>query len=147
MKATEFVNLIRKVIREEVRVIVKEELKAFKPVIVESKSTTIQKGLPPLQTKIQMPARKTNIPTFEGALASILNETAQSMMETPQAAEYDEWPEMGDGPVTMDNIPGAMGSSITRQAAMSGDPTAAFMKDYSSTLKKAESIANQNYRP
>lgn len=147
MKATEFVNLIRKVIREEVRVIVKEELKAFKPVIVESKGTTVQKGLPPLQTKIQMPARKTNIPTFEGALASILNETAQSMMEAPQAAEYDEWPEMGAGPMTMNDVPAGMDSAISRQAAMSGDPTAAFMKDYSSTLKKAESIANQNYRP
>jgi hypothetical protein len=69
------------------------------------------------------------------------------MMEAPQPAEYDEWPEMGAGPMTMDSVPGGMDSSIARQAAMSGDPTAAFMKDYSSTLKKAESIANQNYRP
>jgi hypothetical protein len=32
------------------------------------------------------------------------------------------------------------------RAAISGDPTAAFMKDYSKVLKTAEQIASNNYR-
>jgi hypothetical protein len=35
MKGSEFINLMRKVIREEVRTVVREELKAIKPLLME----------------------------------------------------------------------------------------------------------------
>ena len=147
MKGSEFIQILRKVIREEVRTVVKEELKAFKPVIVENKSK-VTKFEAPQRPVAQAPKPKRVIPTMptiNGALGDILNETAQSMYNNP---EEEEWPDMNGGPVTMDSMPGMMGmqsANVGRAEAMNGDPTAAFMKDYSGLMKSADEKA-QNFR-
>ena len=43
MKGSEFINLMRKVIREEVRTVVREELKAIKPLLMEKQQPTVTK--------------------------------------------------------------------------------------------------------
>jgi len=53
MKASDFVNLMRKVIREEVRSIVREELKTIKPLLKE----TVKQGLPAKMPKVSAPIR------------------------------------------------------------------------------------------
>jgi hypothetical protein len=153
MKGSEFVNLMRKVIREEVRAVVKEELKAFKPVIVENKTVTRHQVPTTKETthtpQLPKPSKKAPVVTIDGMLGELLNETAQSMYNDPNwSAEQQEWPDMNNGPVTMNNMPGAMGTRIqqTQMASpdFSGDPTAAFMKDYSQILKQANAIAEGN---
>lgn len=133
MKAIDFVKIIRKVIREEVRTVVKEELKAFKPTIVEAK-----KKPAPIQA-VQQPVRKTPLVSFDGALADILNETAQSMMSNP---EEESWPDMNGGPITSEY------AQTTRPQSsynFSGDPTDQYVRDYSSVMKAADAKA-QGYR-
>lgn len=153
MKGSEFVTLMRKVIREEVRAIVKEELKAFKPVIVENKTVTKREAPKVRETtytqQLPKPAKKAPVVTIDGVLGELLNETAQSMYNDPNwSAEHQEWPDMNDGPVTMNNMPGAMGMRMQQpqmtSADFSGDPTAVFMKDYSQVLKQANAIADGN---
>jgi hypothetical protein len=153
MKGSEFVNLMRKVIREEVRAIVKEELKAFKPVIVESKTVTNYEAPKAKETayrpQLPKPTKKAPVVTIDGVLGELLNETAQSMYNDPNwSAEQEEWPDMNNGPVTMDNMPGMMGMRMQQPQKASvdftGDPTAVFMKDYSQILKQANAIADGN---
>ena len=140
MKGSEFINLMRKVIREEVRTVVREELKAIKPLLMEKQQPTVTKK--PI-TQIARPQRTQPLAQFEGPLKSILEETARSMQSAP--SEEDEWPEMNMGMMMSEDVPASMGHNSMR-AAISGDPTAAFMKDYSKVLKTAEQIANNNYR-
>jgi len=145
MKGSEFIQILRKVIREEVRTVVKEELKAFKPVIVENKSK-VTKFEAPQRPVVQAPRRTMpTMPTINGALGDILNETAQSMYNNQ---EDEEWPDMNGGPVTMESMPAMMSmqpANVGRAEAMNGDPTAAFMKDYSGLMKSADELA-QNFR-
>jgi hypothetical protein len=156
MKASQFVDLLRKVVREEVKSVVKEELKSFK-------RTLVNEGIEPTKTnpiikksRPQPPANRKPMVSFNGPLADILNETARSMQHN---VVEEEWPEMNgrsyqaeDAPlVGMQSMMSMMDTdsdySLTpsRQAAMSGDPTAAFVKDYSKLLQKADAIA-QNTR-
>lgn len=153
MKGSEFITIMRKVIREEVRAVVKEELKAFKPVIVENKTVT-RHQVPTAKEITHMPqlpkpSKKAPVVTIDGMLGELLNETAQSMYNDPNwSADQQEWSDINNGPVTMNNMPGAMGTRIqqTQMASQnfSGDPTAVFMKDYSQVLKQANAIADGN---
>jgi len=142
MKGSEFINLMRKVIREEVRTVVREELKAIKPLLMEKQQPTVTKKP---TTPIARPQRTQPLVQFEGPLKSILEETARSMQSAPSEEEEEEWPEMNMGMMTSNDVPASMGRTNMR-AAMSNDPTEAFMKDYSKVLKTAEQIANNNYR-
>lgn len=137
MKGSEFINLMRKVIREEVRTVVKEELKALKPLLMEKQQPTVTKKP---TTQVARPQRTQPLVQFDGPLKSILEETARSMQQAPQE---EEWPEMNM--MTSEDAPSFAGNSSMR-AAMSDDPTAIFMKDYSQVLKTAEQIASSNYR-
>ncbi len=139
MKGSEFISLIRKVIREEVRTVVREELKVIKPLLMEKQLTVTKKPMTP----VARPQKTQSSIQFNGPLKSILEETARSMQSTP--SEEDEWPEMNMGMMTSEDVPATMGRTNMR-AAMSNDPTAAFVKDYSHVLKTAEQIANNNYR-
>lgn len=148
MKASQFVDLLRKVIREEVRSVVKEELKSIKPLIAERKAVTQPKPQPQRQ-RPQAPARTAPIVSFDGPLGDLLNETAQQMYSQP--AE-EEWPDMNGGAFTAEDAPMmGLGSLLDDedgfaqpQAArtptrnFSGDPTAAFMKDYSGVMRSAD---------
>ena len=154
MKASEFVNLMRKVIRDEVRTIVREELKTIKPLLKETAqqglNTSFKQGLPAKTPKVAAPTRKPSIkpPTFEGPLASLLNETYESMLNEGHQEE-EEWPDMNGGALTADHAQVGVQSMSSLSAMMDddaplpdasgyGDPTRAFMKDYSAVLKAAD---------
>lgn len=155
MKAEVFIKVLKKVIREEVRQVVKEELKALKPLLNERHTIAPTKKVAKPNSIKQEPARR-NYPlvTIDGALGEILKETADSMYNRP-SQEYEDWPEMGSSPRTSSDIPGFAGmeGAVSFEDDMStegyyptsGDPTAAFMKDYSSVLKSAEQ-KSQGYR-
>jgi len=151
MKASEFINLMRKVIREEVRTIIKEELKDIrKPVIRESTKTQTQ---PAAITQVkQKPLQKRTIPPvmFEGPLGGLLNETYESMIAQPH--EEEEWPDMNGGQLMTSQMFAGMqgGDGMSLNSLMSddsplpemgggyGDPTSQFIKDYSGVMKAAD---------
>lgn len=153
MKASEFVNLMRKVIREEVRTIIKEELKDLrKPIIRENAKPTAQTqpaAIP--QVKQKQIKRSIQPPTFEGPLAGLLSETYEAMIAQPH--EEDEWPDMNGGqPMTSQMFAGMEAGDVSMTSLMNdesplpdlgggyGDPTSAFIKDYSSVMKAADTI-------
>lgn len=112
MKASQFVELLRKVVREEVRTVVRKELQ----VLTEQTKMVKQ---PIKQTT--RPVRSTPLVTFDDndLIGSLLNETANTMsMEMENTTEIPN-PE----------FPG-----------LSGNDTMQFVKDYSHLLKKAEEI-------
>lgn len=145
MKGSEFVNLLRKVIREEVRSVVKEELKeALKPVILESKARVTQTQ-PAATTQVkQKPVKRTiQNPTFEGPMADLLAETYTSMMANPIDDQEEEWPDMNMGTMTSHMVQGqpmpmSQGgvANMNREVNMNS-----LMRDYSGVLKAAEAKA------
>ncbi len=148
MKATEFVNIMRKVIREEVRSIIKEELKPLK-LMVEGKTATTQ--INTVTKQAPQPVKKKVVPPqikgIKGPLADILAETYMAMQqEAPYEDPEAEWPSMDEMFTSKHVPPSFMPQQTISQnevrAAMTGDPTQALMKDYSSLLKKADAIAN-----
>lgn len=101
MKADTFIKLLRKVIREEVQAVVREELGILleapepKPVVAEAKKTTVKNSMvesikPAKPTQPSKPVSFTN----NNVLNQILNETAQS----------GEWRSVAD--MTSDNAMG-----------------------------------------
>tara|TARA_R110000868_G_scaffold28036_4_gene105532 strand:+ start:16407 stop:16868 length:462 start_codon:yes stop_codon:yes gene_type:complete len=147
MKASDFVNLMRKVIREEVRSIVREELKTIKPLLKETKSTTMQPASIPQVKQKPIQKRTTPIVSFDGPLGDLLNETATSMMN--ESYREEEWPDMNGGALTADHAQMGVQSMASLSALMDddaplpeaggySDPTRAFMKDYSAVLKAAD---------
>ena len=113
MKASQFVELLRKMIREEVTKVVRNEMSSL---IAESKQG--QKAAAPRP----LPKRTTPLVQFDGGdiMGSLLNETAQSMANPMAFGEEEVDPEFG---------------------ASSAD-THMFVKDYSSILKRSNEISN-----
>jgi hypothetical protein len=147
MKAADFVNLMRKVIREEVRSIVREELKSIKPLLKETKSTTMQPASIPQVKQKPIQKRTTPMVSFDGPLGALLNETAASMMN--ESHQEEEWPDMNGEALTANHAEAGVQSMASLSALMSdeaplpeaggySDPTRAFMKDYSAVLKAAD---------
>ena len=151
MKASEFVNLMRKVIREEVRTIIKEELKDLKkPVIRESAKAQTQPAAIPQVKQKQVQKRTVSPVMFEGPLGDLLNETYESMIAQPH--EEEEWPDMNGGqPMTSQMFAGMeAGDGMSLNSLMSddsplpemgggySDPTSQFIKDYSGVMKAAD---------
>ena len=152
MKASDFVNLMRKVIREEVRTIIKEELRDIrKPMVRESVKATQTQPAAITQVKQKPIKRAVQTPMFEGPMADLLNETYQSMISQPQE---EEWPDMNGGqPMSSQMFAGMeAGDGMSLSSVMNddsplpdlgggyGDPTSAFIKDYSSIMKAADAI-------
>ena len=137
MKAAQFIKILRQVVREEVRTVVKEELKTLKPLISEVKQPTPRK-----QTQ---PAKAPRIPTvsLEGPLGDILRETAESFYHQPQ---QEEWSELGGGTFTSETIEDtqAYHNEAPLMGSMSGDPTAMFVKDYSKVMRAADNYQKGN---
>lgn len=124
MKLSQFKSMLRELIREEVQVAVRTEIKKLN----ESKQST-----PKPNQALQINKRTTPLVTLDepfttvgGPLGDLLNETAQSMAG------------FGEEPVTQANpdFP-TIGTSATDM----------FVKDYSSILKKSEELSNSNFRP
>jgi len=137
MKASDFVNLIRKVIREEVRTIVREELKTIKPLLNEAKIKTIQPAQIPQVKQKNIQRRTTPMVSFDGPLGDLLNETANDMLRESYQEE-EEWPDMNGGPMTAQHADmglGSLSSMLSDDAPLPetggySDPTKSFMKDY-----------------
>jgi len=156
MKASEFINLMRKVIREEVRTVIREELKSLKPLLMEKSSPKrvgiadhISQPARIPQVKIKQAERTIQEPRFTGPLADLLNETYESMIARPQ--EEDEWPDMNNGPMDSQMFAGMEGSTMGLNSMLAdesslpasrgySDPTNAFVKDYSAIMKSADAI-------
>jgi len=124
MKLSQFKSMLRELIREEVQVAVRTEIKKLN----ESKQSTAK----PNQS-LQVNRRTTPLVTLDepfttvgGPLGDLLNETAKSM------AGFDEESADQINP----DFP-TIGSSATDM----------FVKDYSSVLKRSEELSNPNFRP
>ena len=112
MKATQFVELMRKMIREEVTKVVRTEMGSL---IAESKQTTKTAVVPK-----PLPKRTTPLIHFDEGdmLGSLLNETAVSMTNPAGFGESEVDPEFG----------------------ASGADTQMFVKDYSAILKRSHEL-------
>ena len=88
MKADTFIKILRKVIREEVQAVVREELGLMleapepKPVVAETKKTTVKNSMVE-SIKPAKPTQPINSPTYTNN--SVLNEMLQ------QTAQQGEW--------------------------------------------------------
>lgn len=141
MNAKNFMLVLRKVIREEVRTAVRQEVKQLLQEQHKNPQTTRVAKQSPVQ-------RRTPPVMFDGPLSSILNETAESMYSTPQ---QEEWQDMA-GTFTADQAQGFGLSALMNQETtvadptphhFSGDPTMAFVKDYSAVMKAADKFTNK----
>lgn len=155
MKTKEFITALRKVIREEVRSAVRQEIKDIlvesvhraadiKPIVQER---VVQKQVQPTQQKA---AKKY---TGNPVLDQVLSETTlTSDFRSSTNVGYDDYQDFGT--FTADQVqPSAMPSMMDMDVAddIGGDlnvPVPAssqmpFMKDYSQLLKKADQISAQ----
>lgn len=149
MKASDFAQILRKLIKEEVRSVIREELKsALTPVLLEQKrlksTTQTTQNRQPMPLPKQKPQKDFGI-TMSGPLGDILRETANDLRNgnsTPiQEAAGNDWSNMGHFDAsdamnfghTQEDSDYDMGMS----AQFSNDPTAAFIKDYSGVLNSS----------
>ena len=113
MKVDTFVKLLRKIIREEVQAVVREELGILleapdpKPVVAEAKKTTVKNSMVESikPAKPTQPLKPTAF-TSNNVLNEILNQTAQSG-EWRSVAEMTSGNAMGFGgaqPVVVDSV-------------------------------------------
>lgn len=153
MDAKQFVAVLRKIVKEEVRQVVREELRSA---LVESKKlapgpTKLVQARPPISRT--QPSAPKPIKKFGGPVGNILNETMMSMMSNPSAAIPDpigeeEWPSMGGSTFTTNHLGDPELNGFDPEPATppilhpSGDPTMAFVRDYSAVVKRAEQISN-----
>ena len=105
MKADTFIKILRKVIREEVQAVVREELGLMleapepKPVVVETKKTTVKNSMVE-SIKPAKPTQPINSPTYTNN--SILNEMLQ------QTAQQGEWRSVAE--MNSSDVMGGFGS-------------------------------------
>lgn len=144
MKATDFAQILRKLIKDEVRTVIREELKsALTPVLLEQ-----QKRRQDTQARQTLPLPKQKASkdfgiTMSGTLGDILRETANDLRSGNSApiqeAAGNEWGSMGHY-----DAGDAMGfghmqdnDDFESPTQYANDPTAAFMKDYSGVLNSS----------
>jgi hypothetical protein len=169
MKGLDFIKLMRKVIREEVRQVVREELKAAGPILMENRNKVVAKSQPNTKQPTQAiqhkqptkPAYSSEIANLKGPIGDILRETAISLRSNNNV-ETQDWPDMNSGyqstpslqhmnPFGQQSLSSILNDDemdsepVAMNSIHSNDPTAVFMKDYSSVLKSADKLAG-NYR-
>ena len=146
MKASQFASVIKKLIHEEVKLAVREELRPIKAMLAEIKKPAKQA---PMQGA-PIPKRTTPVVTFDGPIGQILNETAQSMNN-----QHEEWPDVNNGAFTADQASSFGGTSLMSMMESSpedlpvsnygSDPTLAFVKDYSAVMKAADQFVGGKF--
>ena len=107
MNSKDFIQALRKVIREEVSTAVRTELKQFGPMITESKRVANQEPAPTYTTTYKPKPKPKQQFTQNSMLNDILNDTGGFRPENPYAAmnesvvdyseDFDEWPTMQMG--------------------------------------------------
>ena len=160
MDTKQFLNTLREVIRKEVRQAVREELRS---VLAESKQAASASNTKPgllaqvLGFKHNIQGARTPRPAptttkrfqIPGLIGDLLNETAMSMASGQGHIpdEQEGWLTMGGEDFTADRVPPSSGAiPQPPHPHPSGDPTMAFIKDYSAVVKKAEEITNGKYQ-
>jgi hypothetical protein len=151
MKSIDFIKVLRKVIREEVRTVVKEELQAYKPLL---KETTKQVTTKPIAQKAQPKVKPMPDLGVKGPLADVLKETYAAMQQTPTSImegyedidTTNDWPDMNGGTFTSEHAPAMAPTRPQPTQRFNPDPMAGLMKDYSAVMKAADQHA-QGYRP
>lgn len=150
MKASDFAQILRKLIKEEVRSVIREELKsALAPVLLEQKKNLLNaekrqstQARQPMPLPKQKPSTDFGI-TMNGPLGAILRETANDLRNgksTPiQDGPANEWANMGHF-----GAGDAMGfghahndDDFDMSSQFANDPTAPFMKDYTDVLNSS----------
>ena len=143
MNSKDFIQALRKVIREEVQVAVRTELKQFGSVISESKQTkpTYTETIKPKVN--QQPKKYTANPT----LNDLLNETSGFRGDGPMAYmeeqidynDFSEWPTMNSKPAAAPVMTDLEGRRVDmNQLAQTEEGAAvvnALTKDYSALMK------------
>jgi hypothetical protein len=147
MKATDFAKILKEIIKKEVRSVIREELnEALGKAPQRSKAPTSTQEMFLAEPKPQ-PKQPIKALTGNAGLDSILAETANAMRNgTSTMIEDDQsFPSMGEM-FTADQAQG-FGYMMNQDQALPtspainpNDPTAAFMKDYSQVLQKAEAL-------
>ena len=145
MKAADFAQILRKLIKEEIRSVIREELKsALTPVLLEQKRMKGQstQARQPLPLPKQKPSKDFGI-TMNGPLGDILRETANDLRSGKSApiqeSAGNEWGSMGhfDAGDAMNFGHQMDDEDFGSSAQFSNDPTAAFIKDYSGVLNSS----------
>lgn len=150
MKASDFAQILKKLIREEVRSVIREELKsALTPILLEQKKSLLNvekrqstQARQPMPLPKQKPSKDFGI-TMSGPLGDILRETANDLRNGTSApiqeAAANEWGSMGhfDASDAMSFGQQMDDDNFGVPSEYSNDPTAAFMKDYSGVLKSS----------
>lgn len=139
MKSTDFIKILREVVKKEVRSVIREELQsALKPSSVTESYT---KEAPKPQRSFKPVTNNTAIQN--SPIKSILEETALSMRSGEASAipEEDGWQDMG-GMMTADQAQGfghmAQHNNQTHFTQHNiPSSTDAFVKDYSQVLKSS----------
>ena len=128
MKLSQFKSMLRELIREEVQLAVRTEIKKLNEGKMPTKSSqgTPRPPLYPQQRTTPLVTLDEPFTTVGGVLGDLLNETAQNMA--------------------------GFGEEVVEQAnpdfpTLTGASTNAFVKDYSSILKRSEELSNGNFRP
>lgn len=143
MKMSDFTQVLRKIIKEEVRSVVREELKsALTPILLEQKTTISQR-----QNRNPLPLPKQGIQKDYGTkmgntLSDLLRETANDLRNGTSApiqeSTSNDWSDMGH--YDAEEAPGfgmMQGFNENSTSVNSNDPTSAFIKDYSEVLKSS----------
>lgn len=144
MKATDFAQILRKLIKEEVRSVIREELKsALTPVLLEQKKMRGQgtQTRQPMPLPKQKPTKDFGI-TMNGPLGDILRETANDLRNGKSApiqeSAGNEWESAGHFDAgDAEGFGYQMQDEFGVPAQYANDPTAAFMKDYSGVLNSS----------
>lgn len=149
MNSKDFLQALRKVIREEVQVAVRTELTQFSSVITETKkqpTTTVSKYTESIKSIAKQPVKKSL--SKNSVLNDLLNETRGFSREGPAVYmeeqidynDFSEWPTMNSRPTpTVSVLTDVNGSKINVAELSQTDAGAAVVnaltKDYSALMK------------
>lgn len=128
MKLSQFKSMLRELIREEVQLAVRTEIKKLNEGKMPAKPSqgTPRPPLYPQQRTTPLVTLDEPFTTVGGVLGDLLNETAQNMAGFGEEAVEQANPDF---------------------PTLTGASTNAFVKDYSSILKRSEELSNSNFRP
>ena len=130
MKPQEFIKLLRRVIREEVTDVVNTQVRRILNEEIDSVKIPVREQTQAKQTKRPLIPREYPLVTMD----DFLNETRQNM------AGFDD----GGGFESMSAFNSAGEQEFDPELPIAPSQTAHLVKDYSSLLKRADEIANNN---
>jgi hypothetical protein len=139
MNSKDFLQTLRKVIREEVQVAVRSEFTKFSHALNESKPATQDTSY--TQTMKRKPVTKKQF-TSNSSLNDLLNETSGFSKQELNYNDFEEWPTMSMGAFGSNSTPKA---SVIPTVDLAGnrvdannlpdDVVSALTKDYSALMK------------